>query len=51
MPSSYIQAWRMKALWPNARQIEQDLIISRALGFSVIKHSWNGLLTMATVRR
>lgn len=31
IPSSYIQAWSMKAPWPDARQIEQDLIISRAL--------------------
>lgn len=31
IPSSYIQAWSAKAPWPDARQIEQDLIISRAL--------------------
>ncbi|HEY9100143.1 MAG TPA: nucleotidyl transferase AbiEii/AbiGii toxin family protein [Thiobacillus sp.] len=31
IPSSYIQAWSTKAPWPDARQIEQDLIISRAL--------------------
>ncbi len=31
IPGSYIQAWSMKAPWPDARQIEQDLIISRAL--------------------
>ncbi len=31
IPSSYIQAWSGKAPWPDARQIEQDLIISRAL--------------------
>ena len=31
IPSAYIQAWSAKAPWPDARQIEQDLIISRAL--------------------
>lgn len=31
IPRSYIQAWSVKAPWPDARQIEQDLIICRAL--------------------
>ena len=31
IPSAYIQAWSTKAPWPDARQIEQDLIICRAL--------------------
>lgn len=31
IPSSFIQAWSVKAPWPDARQVEQDLIISRAL--------------------
>ena len=31
IPNSYIQAWSAKAPWPDSRQIEQDLIISRAL--------------------
>ena len=31
IPSAYIQAWSTKAPWPDARQVEQDLIISRAL--------------------
>lgn len=31
IPNAYIQAWSAKAPWPDARQIEQDLIISRAL--------------------
>ncbi len=31
IPNTYIQAWSAKAPWPDARQIEQDLIISRAL--------------------
>jgi predicted nucleotidyltransferase component of viral defense system len=31
IPASYIQAWSAKAPWPDARQIEQDLIICRAL--------------------
>ncbi|EQD80854.1 hypothetical protein B1A_00445, partial [mine drainage metagenome] len=31
IPGSYIQAWGVKAPWPDARQIEQDLIICRAL--------------------
>lgn len=31
IPSSYIQAWRAHAQWPDARQVEQDLIICRAL--------------------
>lgn len=31
IPTAYIQAWSTKAPWPDARQIEQDLIICRAL--------------------
>lgn len=31
IPMSYIQAWTATAPWPDARQVEQDLIISRAL--------------------
>ena len=31
IPNAYIQAWSAKAPWPDARQVEQDLIISRAL--------------------
>jgi predicted nucleotidyltransferase component of viral defense system len=31
IPASYIQAWSEKAPWPDSRQIEQDLIICRAL--------------------
>jgi predicted nucleotidyltransferase component of viral defense system len=31
IPASFIQAWGAKAPWPDARQIEQDLIICRAL--------------------
>ena len=31
IPSAYIQAWSLKAPWPDSRQVEQDLIISRAL--------------------
>ena len=31
IPGAYIQAWRAKAPWPDARQVEQDLIICRAL--------------------
>ncbi len=31
IPSAYIQAWSAKAPWPDARQVEQDLIICRAL--------------------
>lgn len=31
IPNAYIQAWSTKAPWPDARQVEQDLIISRAL--------------------
>lgn len=31
IPSAYIQAWRAHAPWPDARQVEQDLIICRAL--------------------
>lgn len=31
IPSAYIQAWSAKAPWPAAQQVEQDLIISRAL--------------------
>ena len=31
IPSAYIQAWSAKAPWSDARQVEQDLIICRAL--------------------
>jgi hypothetical protein len=31
IPNAYIQAWRASAPWPDARQIEQDLVICRAL--------------------
>jgi predicted nucleotidyltransferase component of viral defense system len=31
IPAAYIQAWSAKAPWPDARQVEQDLIICRAL--------------------
>ncbi len=31
IPAAYIQAWSAKAPWPDARQVEQDLVISRAL--------------------
>ena len=31
IPASYIQEWSTKAPWPDLRQVEQDLIISRAL--------------------
>jgi predicted nucleotidyltransferase component of viral defense system len=31
IPGSYIQAWIANAPWPDLRQVEQDLIISRAL--------------------
>ena len=31
IPRAYIQAWSAKAPWPELRQVEQDLIICRAL--------------------
>lgn len=31
IPSAYLQGWTSKAPWPDLRQVEQDLIISRAL--------------------
>ena len=31
IPAAYIQAWSAKAPWPDARQVEQDLVICRAL--------------------
>lgn len=31
IPSSYIQAWSLEAPWPDSQQVEQDLIICRAL--------------------
>ena len=31
IPNAYIQAWSVQAPWPDARQVEQDLIICRAL--------------------
>jgi hypothetical protein len=31
IPTSYIQEWTAATPWPDSRQVEQDLIISRAL--------------------
>jgi predicted nucleotidyltransferase component of viral defense system len=31
IPSAYIQEWSTRTPWPDARQVEQDLIISRVL--------------------
>ena len=31
IPTAFLQAWSVKAPWPELRQVEQDLIISRAL--------------------
>jgi predicted nucleotidyltransferase component of viral defense system len=31
IPASYIQEWSNKVPWPDSRQVEQDLIITRAL--------------------
>ena len=31
IPTAFLQAWSVKAPWPDFRQVEQDLIISRAL--------------------
>ena len=31
IPNAFIQAWRSSAPWPDARQVEQDLVICRAL--------------------
>jgi predicted nucleotidyltransferase component of viral defense system len=31
IPAAYVQEWSLKAPWPDSRQIEQDLIICRAL--------------------
>jgi predicted nucleotidyltransferase component of viral defense system len=31
IPAAYIQAWSVKAPWPDTRQVEQDLVICRAL--------------------
>jgi predicted nucleotidyltransferase component of viral defense system len=31
IPNAYLQAWSIQAPWPDASQVEQDLIISRAL--------------------
>ena len=31
IPGAYLQAWRTQAPWPDLRQVEQDLIICRAL--------------------
>jgi predicted nucleotidyltransferase component of viral defense system len=31
IPAAYVQEWSSKAPWPDSRQIEQDLIICRAL--------------------
>jgi predicted nucleotidyltransferase component of viral defense system len=32
IPTAFLQAWSTKAPWPDLRQVEQDLIICRALG-------------------
>ena len=31
IPAAFLQAWSAKAPWPDLRQVEQDLIICRAL--------------------
>jgi hypothetical protein len=31
IPTAFLQAWSVKAPWPDLRQVEQDLVISRAL--------------------
>lgn len=31
IPTAFLQAWSVQAPWPDSRQIEQDLFISRAL--------------------
>lgn len=31
IPRAYLQAWQAQTLWPDLRQVEQDLIICRAL--------------------
>lgn len=31
IPTAYVQEWSLKAPWPDSRQVEQDLIICRAL--------------------
>jgi hypothetical protein len=31
IPASYIQEWSTKTPWPTPQQVEQDLVISRAL--------------------
>ena len=31
IPTAFLQAWSAKAPWPDLRQVEQDLVISRAL--------------------
>ena len=31
IPTAFLQAWSRKAPWPDLRQVEQDLIICRAL--------------------
>src|ERR1700679_2406025 len=31
IPAAYIQEWSLKVAWPAARQVEQDMIICRAL--------------------
>jgi predicted nucleotidyltransferase component of viral defense system len=42
IPNAYIQAWRAWAPWPDTRQVEQDLIICRALPFSVDSEWYQG---------
>lgn len=31
IPQAYLRAWSAEALWPDLRQVEQDLIICRVL--------------------
>jgi len=39
IPRSHIQEWTATAPWPDEKQIEQDLIISRALCDLLIRAS------------
>lgn len=40
IPAQNIVAWSQMAPWPQMRQVEQDLIIARALYRCSTTHSW-----------
>jgi hypothetical protein len=48
IPADYVTQWRKNAPWTEDSQVEQDLIISRALAISV--RLWTRFSTMRPIR-